>query len=428
MAEDINDKEDKFDFTADGEALGYISLAQARLLAMQTARETPGEYGGRFRDSSMAFEITESSEDEDYYIVTLGVRPQGDFSGTTGQEQFFISKEGEVAHRQVLSLPRTGSSSGRMVSIVAGVTVSVVVIAAVIAFAIVGNGSANSPATPTPTPTSIVVVVPPPTGTPTPAPTQIPTPEEPTPTPLPTLVPLSTYTPFPTGTPRPTFTPFPTPLALPTYTLLPTLTPFPTSKALPTYTPLPTATPRPTFTPQPTYTLFPTRTVMPPATPILRRIIATTTPITRSAPTPIPTATPAAFTPENYHGYIPLLDAYVSDIGFFESPLDLRPESERVYADKFDQASARYIAWELHFDFPNPAYRTEFEIDAIYYREDGSEFSRHSANMYVEPWWDTAFRSSGWGWTDPGIWERGIFRVDLSVEGTLVAIGEFQVR
>ena len=45
------------------------------------------------------FEIAESSEDEDYYIVTLGVRPQGYFSGTSWQEQFFISKEGGVAHR-----------------------------------------------------------------------------------------------------------------------------------------------------------------------------------------------------------------------------------------------------------------------------------------------------------------------------------------
>ena len=99
MSENINDKENQFDFTADGEALGYISLAQARLLAMQTARETPGECGGRFRDSPMAFEIAESSEDEDYYIVTLEVRPQGDFSGTSGQEQTFISKEGGVAHR-----------------------------------------------------------------------------------------------------------------------------------------------------------------------------------------------------------------------------------------------------------------------------------------------------------------------------------------
>ena len=48
MAEEDKQVE-KFDFTAEGEALGYISLAQARLLAMQTARETPGNYGRRFR-------------------------------------------------------------------------------------------------------------------------------------------------------------------------------------------------------------------------------------------------------------------------------------------------------------------------------------------------------------------------------------------
>ena len=321
---------------------------------MQTARETPGEYGGRFRDSSKAFEIAESSEDEDYYIVTLGVRPEGDFSGTSGQEQFFISKKREVAHRQVLSLARTGGRGGRMISIVARVTVAVVAIASVVAFAIVANGSVTESAKSTPTPTSIVVVVPQPTETSTLVPTQIPTPEEPTPAPLPTLVPLSTYTPFPTATAKPTFTPFPTPLALPTYTPLPTFTPFPTPTALPTYTPLPTGTPRPTFTPQPTYTLFPTPVLTPTATRVLRRILVTTTPITRYTPIAIPTATPAAFTPENYHDYISLLDAYVSDIMFFESPFELRPESERVYADKFDQASTRYIARELHFNLPSP--------------------------------------------------------------------------
>jgi len=156
------------------------------------------------------------------------------------------------------------------------------------------------------------VVAPQPTETPTLVPTQIPTPEEPTPTPLLTLVPLSTHTPLPTGTPKPT------------------------------------------FTPQPTYTRFPTPTVKPTATRVLRRILVTTTPITRYTPIAIPTATPAAFTPENYHDYISLLGAYVSDIMFFESPFELRPESERLYADKLDQASARYIAWDLRFNFPNP--------------------------------------------------------------------------
>ena len=38
-------EEEKFDFTLEGEAVGYISLDQARLLAMQTASDTPGNYG-----------------------------------------------------------------------------------------------------------------------------------------------------------------------------------------------------------------------------------------------------------------------------------------------------------------------------------------------------------------------------------------------
>ena len=38
-----------------GEVLGYISLDQARVLAMRTAREIQGAYGRRFRNSPMAF-------------------------------------------------------------------------------------------------------------------------------------------------------------------------------------------------------------------------------------------------------------------------------------------------------------------------------------------------------------------------------------
>ena len=37
MAEDQGKEEEKFDFTGEGEAVGYISLAQAGVLALQTA-------------------------------------------------------------------------------------------------------------------------------------------------------------------------------------------------------------------------------------------------------------------------------------------------------------------------------------------------------------------------------------------------------
>ena len=48
MAEDQGKEEEKFDLTGEGEAVGYISLEQARVLAMQTARETPCEYGSQY--------------------------------------------------------------------------------------------------------------------------------------------------------------------------------------------------------------------------------------------------------------------------------------------------------------------------------------------------------------------------------------------
>ena len=73
---------------------------------MQTAGETPGNYGSQYQGVPMVFQEMEDTETEDHYTITLSFRPQGDFSGTPGQEQFFIQKEGTVALRQVLSLPR----------------------------------------------------------------------------------------------------------------------------------------------------------------------------------------------------------------------------------------------------------------------------------------------------------------------------------
>ena len=77
MAEDGGKKdEEKLDFDSAGQAFGYISLDQARVLAMRTARDTPGEYGRRLTDVSMAFEVVEEEETEDHYetISNRGVQ------------------------------------------------------------------------------------------------------------------------------------------------------------------------------------------------------------------------------------------------------------------------------------------------------------------------------------------------------------------
>ena len=40
----------------------------------------------------MVFQLVEQEEGEDYYIVTLSFRPEADFIGSPGQEQFFIEQ------------------------------------------------------------------------------------------------------------------------------------------------------------------------------------------------------------------------------------------------------------------------------------------------------------------------------------------------
>ena len=91
MVEGEGKKEDQFGFTPEGEAIGYISLEQARVEAMAPLVRTPASSD---RPGRMAFDVVEQEEGEDYYIITLSVRPEGDFAqgwfrGRAGQEQLF---------------------------------------------------------------------------------------------------------------------------------------------------------------------------------------------------------------------------------------------------------------------------------------------------------------------------------------------------
>jgi len=203
-------EEEKFEFTPEGEALGYISLDQARILAMRTAREAPGDYGRRFRNVPMAFEGVEANETEDFYEVTLAFRPQGAFTGTQGQEQFFIEKEGNVAVRQVLSLPEVaGGRRFPVIPVIIGLlvvgAVAVSGVVAVIAFG--GKGSDESPLAAV-APTSTLVGSPTPPSAPTSLPAGVVSPTD-TASVVPTPTPLRTAT----ATPEPPFTPAPSPAA-----------------------------------------------------------------------------------------------------------------------------------------------------------------------------------------------------------------------
>ena len=76
MAEDKGKEEEKFDFSPKLE--GYISLDEARVLALQHARDNCEVYG-RYAKVELVVEVIGAVQTENFYQVTLSFLPPGDF-------------------------------------------------------------------------------------------------------------------------------------------------------------------------------------------------------------------------------------------------------------------------------------------------------------------------------------------------------------
>ena len=129
--------EDKVEFDSAGEAIGYISLEQARVLTLRHARENTDFYGGEYSGTALVWELVGEEEGEDYYYIRLSYRPSGRFRGEPGVEQFTIDKAGPIELRQIVSEPVEAARRPGLPLIVLGLLVVVgAVFGALFAFGI----------------------------------------------------------------------------------------------------------------------------------------------------------------------------------------------------------------------------------------------------------------------------------------------------
>lgn len=86
----------------------FLSLEQARDIALDHARDNQGFYGGRWSKWPLIWHVLSTEEREDAYYIRLSYQPAQKFSGEPGVEVFTISKTGEIQSRSILSPPRGG--------------------------------------------------------------------------------------------------------------------------------------------------------------------------------------------------------------------------------------------------------------------------------------------------------------------------------
>lgn len=135
---------------------------------------------------------------------------------------------------------------------------------------------------------------------------------------------------------------------------------------------------------------------------------------------PLPAPSPSAM--------MPIPGIKISAMQFFEGPHDETLEkSRRIYRYNFDRFTSRSIYWELDLSFPKPSRRIDFQVDAIWYKSDGTEMTRQTLSAYVLPEWGTSWHTRGYGWVEPGHWTPGNYRVDLYFQNMRIASGTFQI-
>ena len=130
VAEDQNEQEEEQpESQRPGSAGEFISLDQARGIALDQARENQDFYGRRFARMDMAWEVVSQEERADGYRVQLSYQLAYGFRGNPGVEEFTIDRQGSVQSRAIVSEPVWRRRFLGCGLLAAGVSLSVLVLA-----------------------------------------------------------------------------------------------------------------------------------------------------------------------------------------------------------------------------------------------------------------------------------------------------------
>lgn len=113
---------------------------------------------------------------------------------------------------------------------------------------------------------------------------------------------------------------------------------------------------------------------------------------------------------------------------FYESGPDTPEVSQRRYSEHFKKSSSRYINFEVNLK--NMLWKVrehKHKITGKYYRPDGSLFGATEYQAVVKPDWQNSWHTKGWGWTEPGHWKNGTYRVEILIDGKKVTEGHFTI-
>jgi len=128
-------------------------------------------------------------------------------------------------------------------------------------------------------------------------------------------------------------------------------------------------------------------------------------------------------------GFIPSLNLTAVAFRFYGGGSVAVPYNERVYSTRFRSSTTQIIWYEIHLRNSAAQAHVEFDIDAVWYRQDGTVVNRATREASFGPY-STFIKkvyTQGLRFYQPNNWIPGSYRVDLFIAGKKVASGSFEV-
>jgi hypothetical protein len=123
----------------------------------------------------------------------------------------------------------------------------------------------------------------------------------------------------------------------------------------------------------------------------------------------------------------PIPGASFKAMRFYESGFDATPLKNRTYNTQFDHRTSHFINWELRLNCPAVVRRTDFTMYATWYDPSGKVYANQTLDTWALPGWTEPVYNLGRGSQRVGMWKRGTYRVDLTVNGARIASGSFTI-
>jgi hypothetical protein len=126
---------------------------------------------------------------------------------------------------------------------------------------------------------------------------------------------------------------------------------------------------------------------------------------------------------------IPIPNAKVDSVRFFESGFDTLPKNRRNYQSRFPLRSIRYVNWELNLVYPAVNSRIDFSVEAVWHGPNGNVVWQQTLQVYADSGWSSSSHVYGWGCQTPPCkdFQKGWYKVDLLVGSQVVASGTFEM-